>query len=91
MNTCALVLTLPFSSTAQPSCRGSAFFAYTSILPAVTTLVDMSRWKKVGLAGMVTAMGLVPKSGCLPKVGTTSAWVLVMDMPRRPCLAAIIE
>ena len=79
----------PFLSSAQPS--GSGFSALLSIssLPRVTTVVDASKKKLYGSAGIAQAIGFEPIIALRPNVGTMIASLFVQLKPIKPSLHAI--
>ena len=85
----ASVDALPSLLSAQPSGRGFSILLYISSLPRVTTVVEASKKKSYGSAGMATAIGLEPIIASLPNVGTMIASELVNAMPSSPSSHAI--
>jgi hypothetical protein len=69
---------------APASGRGFSILLYISSLPLVTTVVEASKKKSQGSAGMAQAMGLEPSMASRPKVGTMMASELVKEKPMTP-------
>ena len=64
-------------SSAQPSGSGFSALLYISSLPRVTTVVDASKKKLYGSAGIAQAIGFEPIIALRPNVGTMIASLFV--------------
>ena len=80
----------PFLSSAQPSGSGFSALLYISSLPRVTTVVEASKKKLYGSAGIAQAMGFEPIMALRPNVGTMIASLFVQLRPIMPSRQAML-